>query len=198
MVGWNHPRFDYVYTESFRNRYVLAASHVVDCEHIIEIGGAKTPIYNFLLHSPRTITVVDPFAESKEFQMGDVQVAQIGKCYHEVDYSNILNQDGKKGLVLIGFAPKRGLDRLSPNDDLTTLNDMLPRIHTVVIETMLRNSPGFHDAFPKATQLLYSQGFSRKMSMRMKMTHDRDMKRGDEFYYLFSSPRILEVFEKKA
>lgn len=49
----------YLETEMFKTRYAVAAYLIRDCDEIIEIGGYKTPITNFLTHEYKKVTVMD-------------------------------------------------------------------------------------------------------------------------------------------
>lgn len=42
------PEWKYLWSEAFKSRYVLAAWLLRDCENVIEIGGYRTPITDFL------------------------------------------------------------------------------------------------------------------------------------------------------
>lgn len=57
------PEWKYLWSEAFKVRYAIAAWALNDCKHILEIGGYKTPITDFLdLESGRyeSVTVYDP------------------------------------------------------------------------------------------------------------------------------------------
>ncbi len=55
-----YPHFNYFLTEAAQARYVLAAHYLKGCEHIVEIGGSRTPITKFIDPPPASIVVVDP------------------------------------------------------------------------------------------------------------------------------------------
>jgi hypothetical protein len=54
--------FEWAYLSSvpFQSRYALAAWQVADIHDIVEIGGYRTPITQFLRGAHRTVTVLDP------------------------------------------------------------------------------------------------------------------------------------------
>jgi tetratricopeptide (TPR) repeat protein len=47
--------------DAFKSRYVLAAHHLRHCEHIVEIGGYRTPISAFLRSHHASVTTIDPY-----------------------------------------------------------------------------------------------------------------------------------------
>ena len=56
----------YLVTPAFQTRYILAAHYLEPCEHIVEIGGYRTPITRFLRTPKRSVTVLDPRVEPLE------------------------------------------------------------------------------------------------------------------------------------
>lgn len=57
------PEWKYLWSEAFKSRYVLAAHLLKGCKHIIEIGGYRTPITDFLLLDDGeidSVSVYDP------------------------------------------------------------------------------------------------------------------------------------------
>ncbi len=60
MAEWK-----YLYSEPFQVRHLIAAHHLKDCPRIIEIGGYKTPIADFLTHSFEHVLSVDPLIKPR-------------------------------------------------------------------------------------------------------------------------------------
>jgi hypothetical protein len=60
----NAIEWKYLYSEPFKTRYVLAADFLKNCDEIIEIGGYKTPISDFVEN--KKIIVIDPIIEFKQ------------------------------------------------------------------------------------------------------------------------------------
>lgn len=53
----------YLESDPFKARQILAAHHLKDCKNILEVGGYKTPITQFLQGYHESVTVVDPLAK---------------------------------------------------------------------------------------------------------------------------------------
>lgn len=85
----------YLESESFKSRYVLAADFMKDMDFVVEIGGYKTPIVDFLPDSVAAISI-DPKSESRKY--GNKMV--ISDYY--VDNS-IIPQEKSYGVVLLGM-----------------------------------------------------------------------------------------------
>lgn len=91
------PNWNYLASEVFRSRYILAAHYLRDCRHVIEIGGYKTPIDGFLTHRYESVTVIDPLVEPLERK----RVRRVAGDYREFDFS--FAPAGEYGLVMLGF-----------------------------------------------------------------------------------------------
>lgn len=59
-------KWKYLYSIPFQVRHIIAADYLKDHENIIEIGGYKTPISQFLKHNFKQVTSVDPLIEPCE------------------------------------------------------------------------------------------------------------------------------------
>lgn len=70
MIEWK-----YLWSEPFKCRSVLAAHFVKDCKTVVEIGGYKTPISDFVAKDKKVI-VLDPRTDS--FTKGNVKHLQMG------------------------------------------------------------------------------------------------------------------------
>jgi len=53
----------YLESKSFQERYIFAAKYLKNCKNILEVGGYKTPITNFLQGNHKSVTVVDPLID---------------------------------------------------------------------------------------------------------------------------------------
>src|SRR6185295_8133269 len=51
----------YLESEAFSMRYVIAGNFVDACRSVVEIGGARTPIDQFLKAAHDKVIVIDPF-----------------------------------------------------------------------------------------------------------------------------------------
>lgn len=114
---------DWKYLESpiLQWRYVLAAHLVRKCEYIVEIGGAKTPITDFLTGSHMSVTVCDPLIGPTEIDslfLG--RIRHINKNFQECD----LPESGI-GLVLLGMHVK---------GDVEPLFDLVDKAGVTIIE----------------------------------------------------------------
>ena len=56
-------QWDYMASEVFQIRYLVAANYLRNCSHILEVGGCSTPITNYLRGAHESVTVVDPLVE---------------------------------------------------------------------------------------------------------------------------------------
>lgn len=92
MPGWN-----YLYSDIFKIRYLIAAHYLRECPHVIEIGGYKTPIDQFLQHDYESVVVLDPLVEPKE----SGRIRHIACDYRDFDTTSL---DGSAyGLAILGF-----------------------------------------------------------------------------------------------
>lgn len=84
VKNWN-----YLESEPFATRYVLAAHFVAPCRSVIEIGGAKTPIDLFLNGEHDSIVVLDPYIrESRRTRLNDrpCAVSHVRARFQDVDW----------------------------------------------------------------------------------------------------------------
>ena len=56
-------QWNYMASEVFQIRYLVAANYLRNCSHILEVGGCSTPITNYLRGAHESVTVVDPLVE---------------------------------------------------------------------------------------------------------------------------------------
>lgn len=94
-------------------RQVLAAHFLVDCEHILEIGGHVRPITDYLTHHPKSVTSIDPKTAPYDAYLlnGHIcRVRHIASKFQDVEYDR---PKGSYGLVLLGYSLKP-LGRQSP------------------------------------------------------------------------------------
>jgi hypothetical protein len=56
-------QWNYMASEVFQSRYLVAANYLRNCSHILEVGGCSTPITNYLRGEHESVTVVDPLVE---------------------------------------------------------------------------------------------------------------------------------------
>jgi hypothetical protein len=54
----------YLYSKAFKSRSAVAAYYLKDCQEIIEIGGFKTPISDFV--TGKIVSVIDPLIPPKQ------------------------------------------------------------------------------------------------------------------------------------
>jgi len=113
MTEWK-----YLYSGVFKIRYVIAAHYLRDCETIVEIGGYRTPIDEFLTHDFSSVTVIDPLI----VPMTSKRVSHLACDYREVDYSFLRGKP--YGVAILGME--------IPLSE--TLFELVRRARTVVIE----------------------------------------------------------------
>lgn len=98
-IGWK-----YLHTEAFSSRSVLAAHFVRDCRAVIEIGGAKTSIDNFLTGTHEDVIVLDPFiaeASSQTLNGRDCRVRHVPLRFQDVEWR--IERPQEYGLVMLGL-----------------------------------------------------------------------------------------------
>lgn len=94
MTEWK-----YLLSEAFLTRQVLAAHFAKGCEGVIEIGGYKNPITDFLSTAFEYIIVIDPLLEPMTWTGWVTSVRHICDEFQNVDLSEYNNF----GLVILGM-----------------------------------------------------------------------------------------------
>lgn len=101
------PEWKYLWSEAFKSRYVLAAWLLKDCKNIVEIGGYRTPITDFLPLDDgyiESVTVYDPRMEPKNEwfggRCGQVRIDHNARLWDGVPLKNIPKPFG---LALLGL-----------------------------------------------------------------------------------------------
>ncbi len=120
----------YLETEAFSTRSVIAAHFLKNCPSVIEIGGAKTPIHQFLTGNHENVIVLDPFIHegSIEKQNGATcRILHIRACFQDVIWE--IQRPKDYGLVMLGME----LQGLS-NDDYQALFQLVNNARITVIE----------------------------------------------------------------
>jgi hypothetical protein len=87
-------------------RQVLAAHFVRDCPHVLEIGGHRRPVTNYLTHAPLSVTSIDPKTAEYEAEVLNgrpCRVRHIARKFQDVEYDYA---PGSYGLVLLGYSLK--------------------------------------------------------------------------------------------
>ena len=96
---------DYLVSEAAQSRCVIAAHHLRDCPHVIEIGGFKTPITLYLTGQHRSVTVIDPLMRElrRETLNGHpCKVRHIPKTFQAVE----LDVPDDYGFLMLGASLK--------------------------------------------------------------------------------------------
>ena len=94
----------YLESTAFSTRYVLSAHFVKSCRSVIEIGGAKTPIDNFLTGTHDSVLVLDPFIRENRFNTLNgkpCRVSHVRAKFQDVDWQIPAAAD--YGLVMLGL-----------------------------------------------------------------------------------------------
>ncbi len=94
----NSSQWLYLKSEAFKTRYVLAANYLKNCSEVIEIGGYKTPISDFL--DDRKITVIDPYTNPRNDQMVNHYLGTLDSWAKETNKYRPL---GNYGVLILGF-----------------------------------------------------------------------------------------------
>jgi hypothetical protein len=104
--GWN-----YLNSDAFTTRYVLAAHFVRECRAVVEIGGSVPSIDDFLTGIHDSVLVIDPRIEESDSDMlrgKRCRVAHVRARFQDVDWQVLAGID--YGLVMLGLY----LDGLEP------------------------------------------------------------------------------------
>jgi hypothetical protein len=129
LAPWG-KEWKYLESRAFSTRYVLAAHFVSACRSIIEIGGAKTPIDQFLTGAHDSVLVLDPFIrESYTNHLNDIpcQVSHVRARFQDVDWH--IPPTAEYGLVMLGLE----IQGLTPQQ-YEVLYDLVNRATVTVIE----------------------------------------------------------------
>jgi hypothetical protein len=119
MADW-----PYLCLEIFKLRQVIAAYWLKDCEEIVEIGGYKVPMSEFVTQK---ITVIDPLVEARS----DDRVTHLPITFQNWSGSVPNNF----GLVILGF------DLIMELDHWKRLYGMINTCKAAVIETPIDYEP---------------------------------------------------------
>jgi hypothetical protein len=122
--------WEYLVSDAFSVRSVLAAHFVRDCPTVIEIGGWRTPIDRHLTGHHTSVVVVDPFIEDAargELNGAPCDVRHLRAGVQDVTWEVLV--PGGYGLVMLGL----DLERLS-DDDERALFDLIGGAAVTVIE----------------------------------------------------------------
>ena len=130
---------------------MLAAHHLRDCSHIVEIGCFQTPITEFLTTVPKSVTVIDP--KVKPFHADQLNghpciVKHIPALIQ--DHKFVLER-GTYGLVMLGFAlefPRDGTDTAE-----RTFRRLVRLIDNARV-TVLEHPPCYKPSVNQVTHLL--------------------------------------------
>ena len=120
----------YLESQAFSTRYVLAAHFVSACRSVVEIGGAKTPIDQFLTGAHDSVLVLDPcIRESYTDHLHGTpcQVAHVRARFQDVDWH--IPPTAEYGLVMLGLE----IQGLTPQQ-YEVLYDLVNRAQVTVIE----------------------------------------------------------------
>lgn len=104
-------------------RQALAAHFLRDCEHIVELGGYKKPITDFLTHHPKSVLSVDPkmaALERDELNGAPCRVRHLAVKFQQVDFDL---EPGTYGLVILGYSLKPYGPQAPDGDQLFALID---------------------------------------------------------------------------
>lgn len=126
------PNKEWKYLESraFATRYVLAAHFVRQCRSVIEIGGAKTPIDQFLTGEHDAILVIDPLISERHqrtWQGRACAVSHVRARFQDLAWT--IPPGADYGLVMLGLE----FQGLAP-EHWETLVQLINRARVTVIE----------------------------------------------------------------
>lgn len=86
-------KWEYLHTEPFLSRYVLAGYYLRNCSTVIEVGGYKNCIAEFLPDTTRVIAI-DPLLDIRSFS----NVTEL-----KISVSDFVNKEKDFGFVFLGL-----------------------------------------------------------------------------------------------
>jgi len=149
----HHSDLSYLLTPAAQTRYVVAAHFVKGCEHIVEIGGFKSPISGFLTYTPKSVLVLDPLI--KEYHADRLKGLPCRVDHVAVPFQEyaIELRDYTYGLVILGVSIKHfSDDEQIQNAQWAKLDDLVKRATVTVLECSL-GWPRSVDAAKRLTDL---------------------------------------------
>lgn len=165
----HHGDLSYLLGPAAQSRHILAAHFVKDCEHVVEIGGFKSPITGFLTHIPKSVLVLDPLIReyhADQLHDSDCRVDHIAKpfqCYE------MRKPRFSYGLVMLGISIKHfSNDEDRRKDQWTTLFDLVKSAKVTVFDYSLWWQPGVDTA----NRLLELSGIAILMQLDLDLSHD--------------------------
>jgi len=170
MGTWDPARFDHTDNECAHSRYVIAAHQLRECAHIIEIGGFKATIDQFVTHPFESITIIDPFIKPGTPRPG---VIYVDKLYQDYDYTELLSKPGKKGLMILDFMLKQDTEWEGPNDDLKVFTELVSHMDVVILDSRKRTTPGYQNYLRAG--IIVEQEMPLLFDVDFQMVFDRDM-----------------------
>ncbi|HNS02250.1 MAG TPA: glycosyltransferase [Anaerolineae bacterium] len=133
------PEKEWAYLESpaFAARYLLASQWVAGCRNVIEIGGARTPIDQFLTGEHDSIVVIDPLISERRQESWRGQPCSVTHLRARFqDLSWTIPPAAGLGLVLLGM-DFQGM----AEEDWQQLYRLIERAQVTVIEFPLSWEP---------------------------------------------------------
>ena len=133
------PAHNYLLTETLQTRYVIASHHLRECNHIIEIGGAQTPISNFITFKPKSVLVIDPLVKAYESDQLNGHPCDVRHLPKLVQECTIDTDRNNYGLVMLGFTVEMAKEK--EEEVLTHIIKMINKARVTVIEHPPRYRP---------------------------------------------------------
>ncbi len=112
-----YAHYNHLLTEAAQARYVLAAHYVAGCEHILEIGGSRTPITKFVDRPPKSILVLDPKMDPFHAETLRGLPCRVDHLRTTFQAHDIALEPGTYGLVILGLSLKHFADLPASADD---------------------------------------------------------------------------------
>jgi len=146
-------RWEYLITPPFKTRYVLAAHWVQHCPVIVDVGGWKNCVAEFLpAENPAIVYAIDPLLEIPE----DRRVIQLRKELKDVE---LPASDEPFGLVAIGF-------EIDAGPSFEKLVRLAERADTVVLEGAMRYPPSVEGLENLTARVNKSVSLTLKLDMK--------------------------------
>lgn len=161
-------KHNYLLTESLQTRYVIAADFLKNCDHIVEIGCFQTPIYNFLTHTPKSVTVIDPFTQNFSSSTLRGQACEIKHIKGLFQDINLNLKEGSYGLVVLGLDLESSKE--AEFEVLTALANLINNARKTVLEF----TPHFKTSRNQVEKLSDMISVRETRSFDLDLRHDRN------------------------
>lgn len=150
--------YSHLTAPSFDLRKVMAAHYLLNCRRIVEVGGGRNPIYNFINDGfNRQYWIVDP--ECEPVYLPGVQHCKMG--IEDFNFQSVPTHQYNSGLCLLG------LELAQPHENaLNNIVNNIPRFHMIVTDYVDGNDTAF-EQHEKILEKAVEEGFTREVELSL-------------------------------